>query len=255
MPSMTMLIWWTGTLLEIIILARGYQQRLTRQFPIFYAYLLFVTLDEFVRISFYRWDPNHYSQVYWVTQYICLALGAGIIFEIYRVALRSYPGAARMTRYMLVVVFAVIVVKTLTMPSGDLFAWLASTSLVLERNLRIVQALAMFTLVSLFVWYAIPFGRNLKGILIGYGLFIAMSILQFALWYYSWDRFKPFWTYAETSSYLVVLGVWVNTLWSSEPLHEAQPVNQFESDYQSLVASTREQFRRTLARLGWVVRA
>lgn len=255
MLTVTMMIWWAGTLLEVIILARGHQQKLTRQFPIFYTYLLFVTLDEFVRISFYRWNSSYYSQVYWVTQYICLALGAGIIFEIYRVALRSYPGAARMTRYMLVLVFAAIVAKTLTVPSGDLFAWLASTSLVLERNLRIVQALAILTLVSLFLWYAIPFGRNLKGILTGYSLFIAMSILQFALWYYSWDRIKPFWTYTETASYLVVLGVWVSMLWSSEPVRETKPASQFESDYESLVASTREQFRRTLARLGWAVRA
>jgi hypothetical protein len=250
---LTMTIWCIGTCLEVLLLWRGLRQRLFSRFPVFYFYLSFVTLNEFVRMWVYRWRPHTYFEVYWITQYVGLALGCGMLFEIYRVALRSFPGAAKMTRYLLLVVFIAILTRTLTLPSGDLIAWLASSSLVLERDLRIVQALAIFALVSLFLWYAIPFGKNLKGILIGYSLFVGMSILQYAMWRYSWDRIRPFWVYAETASYLLVLGVWAQAMWTAQTISNADKIAF--TDYDVLAASTRNQFRRALARLGWAARA
>jgi hypothetical protein len=249
------IIWAVGTLLEILVLVRGHQQKLSRQFPLFYLYLLVVTLSDFVRLTVSRLFYVHYYQVYWTTQFLCLAVGCGIIFEVYRVALRSFPGAARMARYLLLVVFGAIFVKTLANSSSDVFVWLAKTSLLLERSLRITQALAILTLVVLFAWYAIPFGRNLKGILFGYSLFIAMRIGQFILWSYSGDQVKPYWSYAETGSYLLVLGIWTATLWSAEPVPETQRDAPLESDYELLLHATQTQFRRTLARLGWAARA
>lgn len=252
---LNVIIWSVGIFLEMLLLVRGFQEKLYRQFPIFYAYFLFVTVDDLVSMAVYRWAYTHYLQVYWVTQFLSLAIGSGIIFEIYRVALRSFPGAARMTRYVLLIVFGAIFTKALTIPSGGVFTWLAAVSVELERNLRIVQALAILTLVLLFLWYAIPFGKNLKGILLGYSLFIGLSIVQFTLWRYSWEQMKQLWSYAQPVCYLVVIGIWVSTLWSAEPLPEANPDAQIESDYEFLVATTRGQFRKTLARLGWAARA
>jgi hypothetical protein len=249
---LTMAIWCVGICLEVLVLVRGFQEKLYRPFPIFYGYLLFVTLDDFLRIAVYRWLPDHYFPVYWVTQFLSLAIGSGIIFEIYRVALRPFPGAARMARYLLLVVFGAIFARTLIGSSNGLFAWLEEASVVLERDLRIVQALAIAALVLLFVWYAIPFGRNLKGILVGYSLFVGMSILRFTLLAYSWNEIKSFWPYAGAVSFVVVLGIWARALWSLQPMPVAE--TKLESDYELLVLSTREQFRRTLERLGSAAR-
>jgi hypothetical protein len=252
---LTMAIWCVGTFLEILVLTRGFQEKLFRPFPIFYAYLLFVAVNEFVRFFVYHWYDGHYGQVYWVTQFLSLAIGSGIILEIYRVALRSFPGAARMARYLLLIVFGAIFARAFTNSPVGMFASFAEDSLQLERNLRIVQALAILTLVSLFAWYAIPFGRNLKGILIGYSLFIGMSILRFVLWSYSGNQPGPFWVYAQTVAYLFVLAIWARALWLSDPVPVAKPDPALENDYELLVASTRDHFRRALARLGWAARA
>ncbi|MGB7844031.1 MAG: hypothetical protein WBL63_00320, partial [Candidatus Acidiferrum sp.] len=197
---------------------------------------------------------GHYSQVYWTTQFISLLIGSAVILEIYRVALRWFPGTARMTRYALLIVFGGIFAKALAYRSGGLFLWLQETSVELEGNLRIVQGLALLTLVTLFLWYAIPFGRNLKGILWGYGLFIAASIVQFTVWHYTWADIARFWSYAQPVSYLLVLGIWVGALWSAHPVPKLDPEVQLENDYEELVASTRSQLQRTLARLGWAAR-
>lgn len=250
---LTLAIWWLGILLEALLLVRGLQEKLVRHFPIFYSYILFVFVEEFLRFSVYRWFSSHYSQVYWATQFLSLVIGSAVILEIYRVGLRSFPGTARMARYLLLIVFGAVFAKTLANPSGGLFWWFAKRSLVLERNLRIVQALAILTLVSLFLWYAIPFGKNLKGIVFGYGLFIAMSIVQLTL-SYTWGNIRLFWPYVQPVSYLLVLGLWASALWSVQPVPEGKPAMQLEDDYAVLVASTRSQLRRTLVCLGWAVR-
>ena len=250
---LTMVIWWLAILLEALLLFRGFQEKLVRRFPIFYSYILFVLVEELLRFSVYRWFASRYSQIYWTTQFLSLVIGSAVIFEIYRVGLRSFPGTARMARSLLLIVFGAAFAKTLANPSGGLFWWLAERSLMLERNLRIVQALAILTLVSLFLWYAIPFGKNLKGILFGYGLFIAMSIVQLTL-SYTWGDIRLFWPYVQPVSYLLVLGLWARALWSAQPVPGGERATQLEDDYEVLAASTRTQLRRALASLGWTAR-
>jgi len=250
---LTMVIWWLAILLEALLLIRGFQEKLVRRFPIFYSYILFVLVEELLRFSVYRWFSSRYSQVYWATQFLSLVIGSAVIFEIYRVGLRSFPGTARMARYLLLIVFGAVFAKTLANPSGGVFWWIAERSLMLERNLRIVQALAILTLVSLFLWYAIPFGKNLKGILLGYGLFIAMSIVQLTL-SYTWGDIRLFWPYVQPVSYLLVLGLWASALWSAQSVPGGKRATQLEDDYEVLAASTRTQLRRALASLGWTAR-
>ena len=252
---LSVMIWSVGVVLEILLLIRGFREKLYRQFPIFYLYLLFVMVNDVVSMGVYRRAANYYFQVYWVTQFLSLAIGSGIIFEIYRVALRSFPGAARMTRCVLLIVFGAIFANALTIPWDGVFRWLAAATITLERNLRIVQALAILTLALLFSWYAIPFGKNLKGILFGYSLFVGLSIVQFTIWRYSQEQVKPFWSYAQPVCYLLVMGVWIRALWFAVPLPKTIPDPQIENDYELLIATTRDQFRRTLARLGWAARA
>jgi len=249
-----MVFWWLAILLEALLLVRGLQKNLLRRFPIFYSYLFLILVDDFFRFSVYRWFPSHYSQVYWATQFPALVVGSAVIFEVYRVALRAYPGTARMARNLLSFVFAMIFANSLANFSGSIFLRLVERAEELERNLRIVQALAIFMLVSVFLWYAIPFGRNLKGILFGYGLFVGVRVLQYGLRYYFWDDIKPLWPYAQAISFLMVLGVWAGALWSVHPVPEVVPVPPLERDYEVLVASTRGQFQRALARLGWAAR-
>jgi hypothetical protein len=251
---LTMALWWLAISLEALLLVRGLQEKLVRRFPLFYFYILFVFVEELLRYSSYWWSPNHYSQVYWATQFPTLVIGSAVVFEIYRIGLRSFPGTAKMARNLLLIVFGAIFAHSLANPSGGLFWWLARTSEDLERNLRIVQALAILTLVSVFLWYAIPFGRNLKGILLGYGFFIAARVVQYLLRDYFSDDIRPFWPYAQPASYLLVLGIWVSALWSVHAVPKMDPSPQLERDYEALVASTRSQLQRTLARLGWAAR-
>ena len=249
---LTLLVWWSGILLEALLLVRGARQHLLGRYAIFYSYVLFVFVQEFVRLSTYQWFPRNYSAVYWVTEFLGLVIGAGVVCEIYKLALRSFPGTARMARNLLLLVFTLVFTKALVGVPRSLASWFSQPFEYLERDLRIVQALAILTLVFLFVWYVIPFGRNLKGILTGYSVFVAASMTQLTLLPYLPASVRQLWSYLQPICYLSVLVFWTCTLWSEHAVSESRPSMQLENDYESLVASTRSRLRRLRARLVWV---
>src|SRR5256886_11449045 len=171
-------IWWGSITLETLLLVRGLQGRLLARFPVFYVYILFVWLQSLLRFSIYHARPQLYLPVYWITEYSGVLIGCAVVFEIYRVALAAYPGTARMARNLLTFVFVMAFTKGLVETWNNPYWWSVTTTIEFERALRTVQSLAIIALVALFLFYAIPFGRNLRGILLGYGLFVGISVIQ-----------------------------------------------------------------------------
>jgi hypothetical protein len=251
---MTQVIWWAGMCLGAVMLFRGLRQRLLLKYPVFYLYIAFVLLEDLLRFYIYRWHPAIYPQTYWVTDFFGLVIGSGVVFEIYRSGLSAYPGTARMARNLLLLVFTLAFAKVLVSTSYGSLWWPAETTAELERNLRIVQASALIALVTLFLLYAIPFGRNLKGILSGYSLYIAVSLVQLTLVSRFGNNIQRLWSYVNSVSYLVALCIWTRALWSHEMKPETSPGSQLEYDYEALRAATRLRLQETRARLGRAVR-
>ena len=147
--------------------------------------------------------------------------------------------ARNVLAFLFILAFTRIFVKAWNSPN-----WIPGrTTLETERDLRIVQLALLIGLVGLFASYAIPLGRNLKGIIYGYGLFTATSVAHLTLRDYLGDGFQRAWQYIQPICYLVVLVVWCLTLWSYAPI--PQPTNEprLEADYESLVAATKRKVR------------
>src|SRR5258705_11765112 len=99
------LIWWSSIALEMALLARGLQNRLAFRLPVFYSYIGFVIFQDLVRLSTFQWKYDLYKRVFWSTEFLGLAIGSLVVFEIYKVSLAAYPGAARMDSNAFAVVF------------------------------------------------------------------------------------------------------------------------------------------------------
>jgi hypothetical protein len=251
---LTQVIWWTAIFLEGTILIRGMRRRLLKKFPIFYGYIFSVLVVELLRFFSLRLYPKAYPSVYWDTQFVSLVVGCGIIFEIYRAGLREFPGTARMARNLLLFVFAMVFAKAIaTSTAGS--SWLAAfTAMTLERDLRIVQTVALTALVVLFLLYAIPLSRNLRGMLYGYGVFLGTSVLQLTLMVKLGQQFHGFWGYLRSGAYLLVLLTWTIGLWTYQETPKAAHKITLDEDYKMLVAGTRRRFQKTRLALGKAVR-
>jgi hypothetical protein len=232
------LLWGTGTTLEGLLLFRSIKERMFSSYPAFYVYLSYIFLESFVDSYVYLFQPARYVKFYWYTQFLSVALGYGAIWEIFRQALKHYPGAARMARSVLAIIFFLVFSKVLFGALTSPLLLLARTTAELERSFRIVQAALLMAIMSLLAYYAIPVGRNLKGMIAGYGLFIGVSVIILTLRSYLGDSFQPVWQYLPAITYYVVLLIWCFTLWSYQPNPRPEPEVGIERHYQLLAART-----------------
>jgi hypothetical protein len=248
---LSQLIWWTSNVLEVCLLARGASSGLIFRYPVFYTYLLCVLLQSPIRFVAYHWYAyTWYSLVYWTTEFLGLAMGCLVVFEIYRLALAAYPGTAKMARNVLLFLFVLALAKCAATLRNDPHLLAKATPLEVERALRTVQAISIVALVTVFASYSIPFGRNLRGVLLGYGLFIGERVVCLTFVPVSG---KDFWFYAYSGSYVMALSLWLAYLWSYEPIPEAQDM-RLEREYQMIAAATRRRFQEIRGHMRKAVR-
>jgi hypothetical protein len=244
-------VWWTGLLLEILLLVRLYRAKV--RYPVFSLYIYFVLLQSLVRLFIYHYNEDLYDYVYWGTEFAGVVVGCGIVYEIYRRGLATFPGTARMARRLLTFVFVMAFAKAIADSSNDPRWWAEATTMDIERALRTVQAFAIIALAALFLFYAIPFGRNLKGILLGYGFFIGVSVIWFTFLPAESYQYRYLWTYLGPASYDLALCVWVVYLWSPQPQLDVLPNVRLEEQYQHVAARTKQRLQRARGFLGKVV--
>jgi hypothetical protein len=238
------LIWWCSIALEVLLLVRGLQGKLLPRYPTFYSYLLFVLVQSILRHSVHSYGTRAtYAHVYWATEFLGVVIGCGVIFEIYRAGLRSYPGTARMARVALLLMFATATVIALVNASTAPGWWAAATVIDIERALRAVQALATIALALVFLVYSIPFGRNLRGMLLGYGLYIASSVIWLTFVYNGSSQFQKFWFYLYPCLYNLALGTWALNLWAYNPVPQPLSAVHLEEQYQRIAGMTRRRLQ------------
>jgi hypothetical protein len=246
-------IFWVSFALESAILLRGLQAKLLGRFSLFYGYLAFVLLTS--SAEYFTYNTPSYNPVYWTFEFSSALIGCAIIFELYRQSLRPYPLLASMANKVMLFVVALVAARILagatwTALNNDLQATLG----LLERDLRITQAIFLCGLLLLVVYYSVAMGRNLKGLTIGYGLFLAVSIAVLTLRATIGDSFHDTLMILEPASYDAVLCVWLASLWVKDPVTQRSPSAKLDQDYAQLVAATRKRLAQTEEQLVRIIR-
>jgi hypothetical protein len=245
---------WLAIPIEILILWRGASAGSIFRFPFFYSYIAFVLLQSLFLFAVLRWWATSYAQNYWAMEALALVIGSLVIFEVYRIGLRQYPGTAKMARNLLFLIFVLTVAKVIVNQWNGSVWGLAQTTADLERNLRVVQACSLLALVVALWLYQVPVGRNLKGILTGYGFFVISSVVQLSLLSYLGASFQKVWFYLQPVSYLVFLVIWMVALWSpgTEAVPEAAELGPGE--YSRLAQKTQQDLEKIRLGFGKAVR-
>jgi hypothetical protein len=227
--------------LELLLVARGVQQGFIRRYPAFYSYIGFVLATDTL-VYLVRSNQHVYLYFYWISEFLSLVLGCLVLLEFYRVALAAYPGTARMARSVLALLFVVAMIKTVVKTMNIREWWFYSTPAQVEGLLRVCQLLAILSLTVLFLFYSIPFGKNLRGILLGYGMFISWSVICLALVAAGVAKADSLWSYTFPFSYLLTLVVWTAHMWSYQPNPVPDSAIPLEQEYQRVAAATQRRF-------------
>lgn len=246
------LILYAGIALELTLLARGVQQGLIRRYPAFYSYVGFVLAAD-IMVSAVHFGKHTYLYFYWFTEFSGLILGCLALLEFYRASLAAYPGTARMARALLGLLFVVAMIKTIVKTMNVNEWWIRATPVQVEGLLRICQLLAILLLTVLFLFYSIPFGKNLRGILLGFGLYLSWTVICLALVAAGVASATSLWSYTLPISYVLTLFIWTAHLWSYAPNPVPDRAIPLEQDYLRVAAATQRRLQTARGHLAKAV--
>jgi hypothetical protein len=245
---------WIGDALMAAILFRAYRAKLLGKYPFFYAYIASILVTGILLGTVYYPHSATYKRWYLAMNYPTMLLGCGIILEIFHHALGAYPGASRVARISGAIVFGFIFCYAMVYPSWMAPLTSAGTAIELERDLRTVQAIFLFGLLGIISYYGIVVGKNVKGMAMGYGLFIGTSLISAAMRSYIGPSFYPVSSFVQPFSYVVCLCIWTNALWSYQPNPAPDSTVRLEADYEVFVTGTKEMLGVLRSHFGKAVR-
>jgi hypothetical protein len=214
-----MFAWWIGgldTALQAVILARGATKGMLPKYPFFYIPLLASLVGSVAGLAVFRFDRAAYVHYFWVAEFATLGLCCANIPEILR-HLCGYSGATRR--------FAVFTNASLavSMVGFGLAFILGPTNwnngrhfYILERNFRATEALIYVAMVAGILYFGVPLGQNLKGILLGYGLYVGASLLICAA-VVRFPHFLDGWSPVPSVWNGVCFIIYLRGLWNYDP--------------------------------------
>jgi hypothetical protein len=210
------LLWPAGLLCEVLLLVRSVQTKTFTKYIYFYAYISSVFLVSAVLFIGHS-RPEFYEAWYWPSQFATLGIGFGVVLEIVRQALPSYPGAERIARLASWTVFAVTFCYVEWQVASRTEWTTANATVELERDLRVIEALVLAAVLAIVFYYRIELGKNVTGMILGFGLYVGVSLMTLALRAFLGPRFDAGWGELQAGSYFFALIVWTVSLWSYSP--------------------------------------
>jgi hypothetical protein len=255
MPMATFIIWWTAIVLEAVMVFRGLTTGLAKKFPFFFVYLSSVLCCDVLLYCAYEFRPALYHTGSRDMEFLNLILGYGIVLEIFRHVLSHYPGAEKFARVAGTAVFAAILGFALVYPavsSGN--ASVRPIKVAVEKDFLTVQAVFFLGILGVIFYYGLPLGRNIKGIILGYGVWLGASLMTLTLRSYIGSSFNSIWIVAQPFSYLLSLFIWLTALWSYGPNPVASVPNRLEADYGAAAAATRNMMGAMRSHMGRAAR-
>jgi hypothetical protein len=210
-------LFWIGLAMEIMLTARLIAGRLFARYPFFFAHVCSVLA---VTIAFYALilsDPQLYGRCYWIGQLLTMITGCGIILEILTHVLwpdagtRRYAMALRWILYLAVggIVTIYLWTPAILRDSVD--------NLNIERDFRSVQSFLLLAALALIFRRSLVMGRNMKGMFLGYGIYVAASLVILAVRSYAGPVAQHAWQIAQPFSYLVCVLIWLCAMWAYYP--------------------------------------
>jgi hypothetical protein len=227
---------WTSIVLAGFLAVRGFWLKLARTYPFFYWYIVAKFASDVTLLITYSYFRSWYRPMYWNAEFLTIALACGIVLEIYRHVLSAYPGPERFARIGGISAFlAVVVISGASARlTGD--APINQMMEDLEKNLRSLQAVFLAAILLIIAYYGIRIGRNMKGMIAGYGVSIACSLLSIAANLYTRGQFAHTLGFARQFGYTLPLGIWAATMWSYHPNPVDIQPTRMEQDYARTVA-------------------
>ena len=214
--------------LELAVLLLLARNNIWREYPFFAVYTIWLLMGNSVLIITDLCFRPVYATTYWYIDSLDIVFRLLVLWEVFR---QVFPKGSALNRslskglgYVALGLLAIacatfwIYQNDVSLPS-DFAERVRAVHLALDRSFGIVQALMIFATLVVARYYGLKFGRNVRGIALGFGAWASISTADNALVAMTnvASFLRSFFAYMRPLSFVVMLVVWVWALWVYEP--------------------------------------
>ena len=197
----------------LLLLRKG----LWREYPFFFIYAIWLlTANSAIFLVDLRFR-SIYPIVYWHIDSADIVLRLLVVWEVFRQTFPKNSGLNRsLSKGLGVVAIALLTFACATFWGYQNYTSLRAIHLALDRSFGFVQAIMILGVMLMARYYGVSWGRNVRGIAIGFGAWASISTANSAMLDLA-NSFRPLGDYLRPVSFVFMLIVWVWALWVYEP--------------------------------------
>jgi hypothetical protein len=212
-----------ATTLQGLLLCRLSKRGLASCYPHLTVFVLFRFFGDLILFPINYYKPEWFAVAYWRLETITLTLQFIVNWEFIRGA---FP--RRSTLYNLAWKL-LLAVEVGVLPAIVALSWSqASLPLVylhvhpaVEQYICLAQAVLLLTPAAVALYYRVPLGRNLRGLCIGFGVYLLVRSANFASLQVV-RGFAPYWRLLTPLTFIAMIAIWLWAFWEYAPLPVAR---------------------------------
>jgi len=180
--TLSLIFWIVGPVLQTVICVVLWRKNLRQRYPIFFAYNAFHVVTSIALFAVAKLgDPAQYFLAYWSINAIRVGLGFGVIYELFRTALKPYHALRDLGAMIFLWAGAImLLVATMMAMNGTApndASRVVAGVLSLEKSVRLVQCGLLLFLLLFGTKLGLTFRHRTFGIAMGIGVYAAMDLL------------------------------------------------------------------------------
>jgi hypothetical protein len=237
-------LWLGGSVALIVAAGVILRRRQSKEFPMFFCYLLFQIFQTALLFPLYLQIHQHYTRyfyAYWLGQAIAAGLRFAVIHEIFSLVLMPYQRLQKLGfilfRWGAAILILVAGLVASSGAKGDMGGHLISLILLLDRSVNVVQCGLLFFLFIFCSSFGISWRHRVFGIGMGFALVASTDLATAALLTQFGEAADWGFEVLRRGIYDVVVLIWIRYLLSPETqldVHARLPESNLETWNQEL---------------------
>jgi hypothetical protein len=216
-----------GLPVEGLLLWRLLSRRLFRCYPYFSAFVLCDFVCNLVLIAVASVHQVWFRFTSGAALIVSALMGFLIIWEVLRAVFPRHTTLRSLARNIL------LGICLFALPSILMLGWSQANVIhfpykyvppVFEQYLTLAQAVLLLAVAALAGYYRLPLGRNIRGLVFGFGLYLSLCAVNFATLQIV-SGFLPYWQLLSPALYIGLLVFWIWAFWEYSPVSNSSTIH------------------------------
>jgi hypothetical protein len=233
-----------GLALELATVVALLRKGLWRAYTFFFAYAIWLFAANCAILIADVYFRGVYPAVYWHIDSADILLRLLVVWEVFRQTFPKKSGLNRsLSKGLGIAALVLLGLACATLLGYRNYSALRPLHMALDRSFGFAQATMILGTLVVARYYGLRFGRNVRGIALGFGTWASISTLNSAMVDLA-PSFSRFGNYLRPVSFVFMLVVWIWALWVYEPNppireSEAVELNQWTEDWNRTISTAR----------------